>query len=157
MTSGGGVRTVAAARRRVRAQQELAQRAVAQPELGGDLLVRPPRHRGGHEGRALALGELREPAQGLADALARLDLGLWVVPGGGHAFEELGVVAVPAAQDVQRAVRRDPVEPGPHVADLGPAPQRPPRVDERGLDDVLARRRRPGPRSAGRWRSSGRR
>jgi hypothetical protein len=40
---------------------------------------------------------------------------------------------------------RDPVEPRAQVTDLGPGPQRRPRVDERRLDDVLGERVRQQP------------
>ena len=160
VTSGGGVRTVAAARRRVRArQQELAQRAVAaararrRPPGAG-----PPGHRGGHRGpSAGASGSCASPPRACRTRSRVSTSASGSVPGGGHAFEELGVVAVRAAQDVQRAVRRDAVEPGRTSRISAPR-----RSDRHALTNAAwttssARSGARAPRVRRTWRSSGRR
>ncbi len=133
------------AQRVASAVQQLAHGAVAHAELVGDLVVAAALERLENDRAALALGQLlhrgHHRAQPLA-ALERLGRGLDAV----DLLAHLLVVEAVLAQEVQRRVVRDPVQPRPQVQ-LGVA-----RVDravgaEEGLlDGVLRPARREQPR-----------
>ena len=113
------------AQRAATAHDELAHRAVRQPERAGDLLLRAPLHGDAQDRLALPLGQRRDAGQRAPHRHAALDLVLGR-DACGHRVGQLGVLAPPrSAQRVERDVVHDPVQPGAQLADVVAAPQRP--------------------------------
>ena len=118
LTTGSGTTAVAAVRSAVRARWTSWRTApVGEPELARHLVLAAPLDGDRQQRVALALGQRREPLEGLAHDGPPLELVLGGV-GDPQRLLQLVVVVARLAQQVEGRVVRDPVQPRAQVAHL---------------------------------------
>jgi hypothetical protein len=128
------------AQRRAGAVDELADRAVGEPELLGDLGMRAAVDRDGEQGGPLARGQRGDARERVEHLVPALELGGRL---GGEAAGGLRDLLHRLADLLERVDRRvvgDAVQPRAQLAHLGARAQRRPRADERRLHHVLGER-----------------
>ena len=122
--------------RRSGAVHELADGAVGEAEVVGDLSAAVAADRRAQQRLALVARQRRHTGEGLAHHGASLEVRLRAARRTQRLGELVVVVACPLER-VQRRVLGDPVEPGPQVAHLRALLQRGPRLQEGLLERVL--------------------